>query len=89
MPLPGQMAYSLFLLLAHADVELWAPSPAPCLPVCLHASIHDNNQLNHTTINDLQLSEFHLIWLIFLFCLFYVIKSCCSHNVLHRNRNPN
>ena len=29
-----------------ADEELSAPSPAPCLPVCCHASHYDDNGLN-------------------------------------------
>jgi hypothetical protein len=34
------------LLLLDPDVELSAPSPAPCLPGCYHASRHDDNELN-------------------------------------------
>ena len=36
----------LFLLPAGPDIELWAPFPAPCLPVHCHASCRDNNRLN-------------------------------------------
>jgi len=28
------------------DIELSAPSPAPCLPGCCHASCYDDNELN-------------------------------------------
>ena len=31
---------SLFLLSADPDIELSAPSPAPCLPAYYHASSH-------------------------------------------------
>jgi len=37
---------SLFLLPADQDVELEAPSPAPCLPARCHISHHDYNGLN-------------------------------------------
>ena len=37
---------SLLLLPADQDVELSAPSPAPCLPACRHVSLHDDNGLN-------------------------------------------
>lgn len=33
-------------LLAHPNVELSVASPAPCLPVCCHASHRDDNGLN-------------------------------------------
>ena len=36
----------VFLLPADPDVELSAPSPAPCLPVCHPVSRHDDNGLN-------------------------------------------
>ena len=36
----------LSLLPIDQDVELSAPSPAPCLPGCCHASHHDDNGLN-------------------------------------------
>jgi hypothetical protein len=39
------VAHSL-LLPADQDVEISAPSPAPCLPPCCHASHHDDNGLN-------------------------------------------
>ena len=39
------VAHSL-LLPADQDVELSAPSPAPCLPAYCHASNHDDNKLN-------------------------------------------
>lgn len=34
------------LLPVDQDVELSAPSPAPCLPACCHVSCYDNNGLN-------------------------------------------
>ena len=37
---------SPFLLFLDSDVELLAPSPAPCLPACYRASHHDDNGLN-------------------------------------------
>ena len=37
------MAYCLFLLPADPDVELSAPSPAPCLPTLCQASCHDDS----------------------------------------------
>ena len=37
---------SLFLLPDNLDVELSAPLPAPCLPVCHHASHYDHKRLN-------------------------------------------
>jgi hypothetical protein len=40
------VACSFFLLTADQDVELSAPSPAPCLPACCHASCHDDNGLS-------------------------------------------
>jgi hypothetical protein len=39
------MTHSL-LLAVDLDVELSAPSPAPCLPAHCHASCHDDNGLN-------------------------------------------
>jgi hypothetical protein len=36
----------VFLLPADPDVELSAPSPAPCLPAQYHDSQHDNNALS-------------------------------------------
>ena len=49
--------HSLFLLLMNPDVELSGTSPAPCLPVCHHASRYDNNRLNLQTITQ---PQFHL-----------------------------
>ena len=40
------VSLSLFLLPADPDVELSAPSPAPCLSAHYHASCHDDNGLN-------------------------------------------
>jgi hypothetical protein len=40
------VVYSLLLLPSDQDVDLSAPSPAPCLPTCCHASHPDNNGLN-------------------------------------------
>ena len=37
---------SFLLMPADQDVELSAPSPAPCLPAHCHASCHDDNGLN-------------------------------------------
>lgn len=34
-----------FLFLLPSDRELSATSPAPCLPVCCHASHHDDNEI--------------------------------------------
>lgn len=34
-----------FLLPADQEIELSAPSPAPCLPAQCHASHHDDNGL--------------------------------------------
>jgi hypothetical protein len=41
---PGPV--SLSLLPADLDIELSAPSSAPCLLACHHAYYHDNNDLN-------------------------------------------
>jgi hypothetical protein len=40
------VVHSLSLLPSDQNVELSAPSPAPCLPGCCHASHHDDNGLN-------------------------------------------
>jgi hypothetical protein len=40
------VAHSPLLMLMDQDVELLAPSPAPCLPACCHASHHDDNGLD-------------------------------------------
>lgn len=44
-PQAGLVAQSLLLLLADPEVELSAPSPTPCLPVCQHVSRRDDNGL--------------------------------------------
>jgi hypothetical protein len=36
----------LFLLSLDPDVDLSATSPAPCMPVCYHATCHDSNGLS-------------------------------------------
>lgn len=41
----GLVAHSLFLVHVNTDVKLSASSPAPCLPICHHASYHDDNGL--------------------------------------------
>jgi hypothetical protein len=43
---PARPRVSLFLLPVDLDVELSASSTS-CLPVCHHASHHDDNGLNH------------------------------------------
>ena len=35
-----------YSLRANPDIELSAPSLAPCLPVCCRFSCHDDNRLN-------------------------------------------
>ena len=40
------MAHSLSLVPADQDVELSAPSSAPCLSASLHVSCHYDNRLN-------------------------------------------
>lgn len=40
------MENSFFLLPVYQDVELLAPSSAPCLPGSCHASHHDENKLS-------------------------------------------
>jgi hypothetical protein len=42
----GPVAHFLFLLPADLDIELLAPSPALCLPICHHALHHENNGLS-------------------------------------------
>lgn len=37
---------TLLLLSANLDVEFTVTSPIPCLPVCGHASHHDNHRLS-------------------------------------------
>jgi hypothetical protein len=39
-------SHCLFLLPMDPDGDLLVISPAPCLPVCHHASHHDSNELN-------------------------------------------
>jgi hypothetical protein len=43
------------------DVELPAPSPAPCLPGHCHASCHDDNGLNLQTVSQPQYNECNFI----------------------------
>jgi hypothetical protein len=64
------MAYSPLLLPVDQDVELSAPSPAPCLPADCHASQHDDNGLKKTseTVSRSQLDVF-------------LYKICASHDV--------
>jgi len=38
--------FSLVLAAEDQDVELLAPSPAPCQPGCFYDSCHDDNGLN-------------------------------------------
>ena len=40
------VVHSLVLLPVDQDVELSAPSPAPCLPECCHIYHHNGNGLN-------------------------------------------
>jgi hypothetical protein len=44
----AQASPSVTLSPVHSDlgVELSAPSPIPCMPVCRHTSCNDNNGLN-------------------------------------------
>jgi hypothetical protein len=65
---PCLVAHSLFLLLANPGVELSAPSSALCLPVGGHASHHDNNGLNLSTVSQPQLNVF-------------LYKSCCGLSI--------
>jgi hypothetical protein len=48
----------LLLLPVDPDVELSAPSPAPCLSACHHASCHVDNGLNLLTLSQSQLNVF-------------------------------
>jgi hypothetical protein len=41
-----EVYHTYFLLPVNQDTKLSAPSPAPRLPVCRHASHHDHNRLN-------------------------------------------
>lgn len=43
---PGPVSLSPFQLPSDLDVELSAISSAPCLPICSHASHHDDKGLN-------------------------------------------
>jgi hypothetical protein len=56
------------------DVELSAPSPAPCLSACHHASSHDIG-LDLWSVSQHQLNVF-------------LYKSCLVMLSLHSNRTP-
>lgn len=50
--------YCLVLMPTDPDVELLAPSPAPRLPVCRHASHNEDNGLNHQTCKPVPTKRF-------------------------------
>jgi hypothetical protein len=49
-----------FLLPVDQNVKLSAPSRAPCLPACCHASHHEDNRLNPENCKPVQIKYFHL-----------------------------
>jgi hypothetical protein len=66
---PGLGDSLFFLLPADPDVELSAPSPAPCLSLSCHASCYDDNGLIFLTISQPpRLNAF-------------IYKSCHGHSV--------
>ena len=48
------------LLLLPMDVELSVPSLAPCLPACLHVSLHEDKGLNLRNYKQAQIKCFPL-----------------------------
>jgi hypothetical protein len=60
--------HTLFLLPVDPDAELSATSPVPCLPVCHHASHHDDDGASLWTVSQTW-------WNIILY------KSCCGLSV--------
>ena len=63
-----------FLLPVDQNVELSAPSPAPCLPVQCHVSCHDDNGPDLWTVSQLHLIVFLYKSCLYSWCFFTAIE---------------
>jgi hypothetical protein len=74
-PKPDTVSFAPSLLPADLDAELTTTSPAPCLPMCLHACVMTVIGQTSETISQPQLKD----------SFFY--ESCHGHNVSSQQQN--